>query len=153
VTFINQPSKNKIEDLLAGTGNRIEIPSFQRSYSWTVDEARDLYTDIIRFQERYPGNKIDDAEYFIGAIVGVRQGKVLRLLDGQQRIATITILLSSIRDKLRPVTSEDADDEIQKLNREDADDIQKTLIQERPKPGKKSVTQPTYVERVRPVFL
>lgn len=123
MTTINQPSKAKIEDLLGGIGSRVHIPSYQRTYSWSVDEAKDLYADIVRFQERYPGNKIDNAEYFLGSIVGVKEGKTLRILDGQQRIATITILLSAIRDAL--------------VDRNDdyADELQKSLIQERLKPG------------------
>ena len=123
MTTINQPSKAKIEDLLGGTGSRIQIPSYQRSYSWSVDEAKDLYSDIVRFQARYPGDKIDNAEYFLGSVVGVKDGKTLRLLDGQQRIATLTILLSAIRDAL--------------IDRNDdyADELQKSVIQERSKPG------------------
>lgn len=123
VTTIRQPSKSKIEDLLGGTGSRVEIPSYQRSYSWSPDEANDLYSDIDRFQKRYPGDQIDKEEYFLGSIVTIKDGRVFRLLDGQQRMATITILLSAIRDRLQDVDPESAQE------------LHKSLIQERPKPA------------------
>lgn len=46
-----------------------------------------------------------DAEYFIGSMVRVDKAERYELLDGQQRLATIVILLSAIRDRLRPLNT------------------------------------------------
>lgn len=97
---IQEPSKQFFSQLFGGTRARLEIPSYQRSYSWTKDQGQDLLDDILRFEARHPGSSIDNAEYFLGSLVGTRQGKKLRVIDGQQRVATLTILLSSIRDAL-----------------------------------------------------
>lgn len=70
-----------------------EIPVYQRPYAWEVEQVRDLLTDL--------GDAMDgDGVYFLGSIVlikapGVPQSKVV---DGQQRLTTLTILLSVLRD-------------------------------------------------------
>lgn len=70
-----------------------EIPVYQRPYAWEVEQVRDLLTDLA---EAMDGKGI----YFLGSIVfikapGVPQAKVV---DGQQRLTTLTILLSVLRD-------------------------------------------------------
>ena len=78
----------------------IIIPPFQRGYSWEKSHIATLWDDIIAFH-----NQIDlrDAteNYFLGPIVILPKTGNVELLDGQQRLATITILLSAIRDKAR----------------------------------------------------
>lgn len=51
-----------------------------------------------------------DHSYFMGAIVIVNHGDRVELLDGQQRLATATLLLSVIRDKLSTLGAQDASD-------------------------------------------
>lgn len=70
-----------------------EIPVYQRPYAWEVEQVRELLTDL---EEAMDGEGI----YFLGSIVlikapGVPQAKVV---DGQQRLTTLTILLSVLRD-------------------------------------------------------
>ena len=70
----------------------IQIPRFQRPYDWNSENISDLWNDLIDH---------DDPEYFMGSIVVFRDGKdksLLYVVDGQQRITTITIFLSVIRD-------------------------------------------------------
>jgi len=74
-----------------------EIPAYQRPYAWEEDQVRELLTDILQ--------AMDNAEasggiYFLGSIVLIKlpnetQAKVI---DGQQRLTTLTILLSVLRD-------------------------------------------------------
>lgn len=70
----------------------LKIPRFQRSYSWEKNEVEDFWTDTIVDSE---------SDYFIGSIVLFRYSKNLfGLVDGQQRLTTITMLLSSLRNLL-----------------------------------------------------
>ena len=75
-----------------------KLPLYQRPYAWTKDQWADLLEDILSLTE----NDI----HFFGAIVVVptqeaTQGlKSFYVIDGQQRLATILIWLSAIRDKL-----------------------------------------------------
>jgi hypothetical protein len=73
-----------------------EIPRFQRPYSWSADNIGDFWTDTIQSET---------VDYFIGAFIvyesddaqpGRQQNYAV--VDGQQRITTITILLAAIRD-------------------------------------------------------
>jgi hypothetical protein len=73
----------------------LRVPLNQREYSWTEREVKALLYDV---------NKAitDDAsEYFLGSLVTIpREGGVLEVVDGQQRLATTAIVLSAIRDYL-----------------------------------------------------
>ncbi|WP_139692962.1 DUF4357 domain-containing protein [Sporolactobacillus terrae] len=81
------------------------VPSVQRPYSWTSDEAAELLDDLLEFID-YKGlteNNINDIDepYFLGCIVLVKQDSPeSEVLDGQQRLTTLTILLSALRSLL-----------------------------------------------------
>ena len=73
------------------------IPSYQRPYAWTVDQASELFDDLYDFYFR---EKEDT--YFLGSIVLIKEeGKPYsEIIDGQQRLTTLTILLASITSNL-----------------------------------------------------
>lgn len=81
------------------------VPSVQRPYSWTTDEAGELLDDLLEFINQYDitENNISnvDEPYFLGSIVLVkRESPKSEILDGQQRLTTLTILFSVLRDTL-----------------------------------------------------
>jgi uncharacterized protein with ParB-like and HNH nuclease domain len=66
------------------------IPRFQRPYSWEKEQVSEFWNDTI---------KDSKADYFIGSIVVYKKADDLfGIVDGQQRLTTITMLLSSVRD-------------------------------------------------------
>lgn len=72
---------------------RVTIPLNQREYSWEEQHVRDLFSD---FANAIANNA---ASYFLGTIVLTKgDGGVPEVSDGQQRLATTTILLAAIRD-------------------------------------------------------
>src|SRR5438874_2122066 len=75
-------------------GNFLAVPVNQRSYAWKNEHVSDLLQD---FQNAIQD---DEKDYFLGTIVLTRAGKKLEVADGQQRLATATILLAAIRDHL-----------------------------------------------------
>lgn len=80
-----------LSDLLS-KGVALKMPPYQRSYSWEKREALDLFNDLINASE-------NDEPHFIGAIVLVtdEDGRLL-IVDGQQRLTTLTILCCVLRD-------------------------------------------------------
>src|SRR5690349_18318864 len=69
----------------------LRVPTFQRSYAWTEEEVTQLWQDIT---EAIDANQ---AEYFLGPMVLKEHPNHLEIIDGQQRIATVYIILSIIR--------------------------------------------------------
>jgi len=78
------------------------IPHYQRPYSWTKDQARDLFDDLTGFMHGYTGDVIEVPPYFLGSIVLIQTDgdPPADVIDGQQRLTTLTILLSAIRANL-----------------------------------------------------
>ena len=75
--------------------NRLRVPLNQREYSWETEHVQDLFSDLkSAIDKNWPA-------YFLGTVV-LTKGHDGRpeVTDGQQRLATITILLAAIRDYL-----------------------------------------------------
>ena len=75
------------------------IPDYQRQYSWTTEQAEELLDDLLDAmgEDRVP---VDDLNpYFLGSIVLIKQLTTAssEVVDGQQRLTTLTILISAIR--------------------------------------------------------
>ena len=73
------------------------IPSYQRPYAWTVDETSELFDDLHSFFQSGT-----EEPYFLGSIVLIKKENIPRseVVDGQQRLTTLTILLATIASKL-----------------------------------------------------
>lgn len=93
-------NKRSIGELLSMTNPPIVVPEWQRDYSWTPREIETFWLDLVAFSKRFPQNNIQGREYFLGSVVLVLRSDAHLLLDGQQRAATATILLSVIRQYL-----------------------------------------------------
>src|SRR5207247_668719 len=79
------------------------IPIYQRTYSWTERECLQLWDDILR-----TGNNEKISAHFVGSIVYVEKGlyqvssqSPLLVIDGQQRLTTVTLLLEALARHLR----------------------------------------------------
>ena len=78
------------------------IPVFQRDFSWTPDQCEQLWRDVCRASSE--GAKCD---HFMGSIVYISaslSGAAFQswlLIDGQQRMTTLTVLLIALRDHIR----------------------------------------------------
>lgn len=76
-----------------------KIPPYQRPYSWRTEEAGELFDDLITFMEAKPGSIDEVPPYFLGSIVLIKaeESPDSEIVDGQQRLTTLTLLLSAIR--------------------------------------------------------
>lgn len=90
------------------------VPEYQRPYAWTVEEAETLLDDLLEHLNKNGGKWNDEINpYFLGcAVLSKKSGKPhAEIVDGQQRLSTLTILLASLRYRLqhtRPASSEKA---------------------------------------------
>ncbi|GAA7890842.1 DUF262 and DUF1524 domain-containing protein [Helicobacter pylori] len=80
--------------------NQLVIPIYQRLYSWEKEQCKQLWDDIIKIGG---DDKMDG--HFIGSILYVLDGithsdNALLIIDGQQRLTTITLLLTALRNHL-----------------------------------------------------
>jgi len=78
------------------------IPIYQRTYSWTQRECKQLWDDIIR-----TGTNEAVSAHFIGSIVYIEKGLYqvssqvpLLVIDGQQRLTTVSLLIAALAQKL-----------------------------------------------------
>ncbi len=68
------------------------IPRFQRPYSWIRDNVQEFWDDVIKDRP---------LDYFIGSMVVFKDGKQrFGIVDGQQRLTTVTLLLAVLRNAL-----------------------------------------------------
>lgn len=78
------------------------IPIYQRTYSWTAKECQELWNDILR-----TGSNNDITAHFLGSIVYIEKGlyqvssqSPLLVIDGQQRLTTVTLLIIALANAL-----------------------------------------------------
>ena len=102
--------------LLEGSKQFI-IPIFQRTYSWEQSHCRQLWDDIVRV-----GRNADLISHFVGSAVYIPETNVdaaiprWLVIDGQQRITTLTLLLLALKERLEalnvdePVSAAQVDD-------------------------------------------
>ena len=85
------------------------IPGYQRPYAWGRDQAQELLDDLLGALAAAPVQLSDAAPYFLGSIVLIKADATpdATVVDGQQRLTTLTLLLSAIRATV-------AGDELQK---------------------------------------
>ena len=75
------------------------IPGYQRPYAWTTEQARELFDDLLTFMQAAGGPVEEMPPYFLGSIVLIKSdtSPEADVVDGQQRLTTLTILLAAIR--------------------------------------------------------
>ena len=84
-----------IADIFAGEKKYV-VPLYQREYAWTDHEVGRLLADI---WESYRKNA--SSNYYIGTLVVKPDGGEYEVIDGQQRLTTLSILYSLIGDSER----------------------------------------------------
>lgn len=78
------------------------IPGYQRPYAWTTQQAGDLLDDLLSFMRSQPIPIADMSPYFLGSVVLIKSDALptADVVDGQQRLTTLTLLLSTLRAHL-----------------------------------------------------
>ena len=103
---------DKLEARLDGIGHLladryIMVPPYQRAYSWTDEQIEELLRDLSDAMRE------KDAEYFLGTVVLTKnQAGQHAVIDGQQRLATISILICAIRNHFYAIGDAERADEL-----------------------------------------
>lgn len=108
---------------LIGNGKKYRVPLFQRDYAWEDEQWEDLWNDI---QELLftPNNF-----HYMGAlVVEAVSDREFQIIDGQQRVATLSVLALAVIDRLRTLP---ADTDTQAANAERAAELRKRFIGEK----------------------
>jgi hypothetical protein len=80
-----------------------KVPLYQRPYSWTTEQSGELLDDLVSFIGSDSSVSIDElSPYFLGSIVLIKEESQpeAEVVDGQQRLTTLTILLSALRQTI-----------------------------------------------------
>jgi uncharacterized protein with ParB-like and HNH nuclease domain/predicted transport protein len=83
---------------LQGNDKQFIIPIYQRTYSWTIPQCKQLWEDILRVAQRsdIPGHFIGSIVYISKGIYTVSSVQQLLVIDGQQRLTTLSLLLLAL---------------------------------------------------------
>ncbi len=101
VLFMKADAMKLLDFIGKSQEKQFVIPIYQRVYSWEKEQCKQLWDDIIK-----TGGNDQIEGHFIGSIVFVHDGiyttnyNELLIIDGQQRLTTITLLLTALRDHL-----------------------------------------------------
>lgn len=71
------------------------VPPYQRPYRWDTDDAVQLLRDA------HESCDAGEAEYFIGSMICIKRDNEYEVVDGQQRLITLTIILSCLSESIR----------------------------------------------------
>jgi len=104
-------SERKITKLFSESDTIFSIPVYQRDYNWQEKQCQRLFKDILQ-----TGKNEKVSSYFLGSIVYIHDGiygvgeKEFHVIDGQQRMTTLTLLFLAIYFKLKgTILAKDAD--------------------------------------------
>lgn len=94
-----QASEQRLEQIFTISNYQFEIPSYQRPYSWEKDQVLELIDDLL---DAFPYLDNNNCDYFLGSIILIEkpQKPQVEVVDGQQRLTTLTLLLSVFRHLL-----------------------------------------------------
>ena len=112
---INLPEPKSLKQLIMD--RYYEIPLYQRPYDWGIDQVSDLWDDVDKSE---PG-------YFLGIVLfrpskdGGTNPSEFHVVDGQQRLATLLLLLRAAVESLQEINAE-----------REANEFQKAYIAQRP---------------------
>ena len=124
-------SEKKIKDLFSEAKTFFAIPVYQRDYNWQEKHCKQLFEDILN-----AGKDKDITSHFIGSIVYIHEGvygigeKEFYVIDGQQRMITITLLHIALYHKLKQSREEYADEiyELYLVNKFSKRDVKLKLL-------------------------
>jgi uncharacterized protein with ParB-like and HNH nuclease domain len=99
---IFKPSSLTIKQLFGNTDALYQIPRYQRPYSWGDNQLEKLWDDLIEAKE-------NDPNYFLGSVITAKPEEntsYLDIVDGQQRLTSLTIMLCVFRDLYPKINQE-----------------------------------------------
>jgi len=107
IATANFNTSNQTLRQLLGNGLTYRVPRFQRDYSWTEEEWDDLWQDILNILPEG-----DEPAHYMGYLVlQTLDNRLFEVIDGQQRITTLSILILAILNNIQHLIEKDIDRE------------------------------------------
>jgi len=85
----------KLVQFLEGSQKRFVIPVYQRNYDWKKENCIQLYNDLVSLIKKRKTN------HFFGSIVSYVQNKDVIIIDGQQRITTVSLIMIAMMNAIK----------------------------------------------------
>ena len=108
---------------LIGNGKTYRVPPYQRDYAWTEEEWEDLWNDVLDLRR-----ETEDRHYMGALVVQGESDREFTIIDGQQRLATISIFSLAVIAKLHRMADQEIDAE---RNRERAKELRNRFVGEK----------------------
>lgn len=121
MSIINFNTANQTFRQLMGNGLLYRVPPFQRDYSWTEEEWFDLWQDMLELLEEYS----EPAHYMGYLVLQSSDHKQFEIIDGQQRLTTISILILASLNHLQTLVNQNIDAD---KNQRRKDNLQNSYI-------------------------
>ena len=119
--ILNTRTINYLE--LIGNGRSYRVPPYQRDYSWPEDQWEDLWNDIADLRSRP-----EDRHYLGALVVEGKSDREFLVIDGQQRLATLSLLALAVIAKLRAMADDGIDPD---ANRERGRELRNRFVGEK----------------------
>lgn len=104
-----KPESKTIEDILGSTRSKFSVPNYQRTFDWGRSELQELMEDLKSLfgkpKELFLGNFIFDTS----------NSEDYKIVDGQQRLTTISLIFIAIREHAKKINEHDLANEAQKF--------------------------------------
>lgn len=97
---LNFDTKNQTFRQIMGNGLKYWVPKFQRDYAWSQEQWEDLWQDLISIEE-------GDQHYLGYLVLQNRDSRTFAVIDGQQRLTTISIIILSVLYRLQTLIDQD----------------------------------------------
>lgn len=110
---------------LIGNGKIYRVPPFQRDYSWSEENWEDLWQDVKALHTN------PDSSHYMGALVlqsSNTSDKEFTIIDGQQRLATLSIIAIAVIDKIQKLVDREEESE---PNQERQEILKRTYLSDR----------------------
>lgn len=110
---------------LIGNGKIYQVPPFQRDYSWNEENWEDLWQDILVLYAN------PNSSHYMGALVlqsSSTSDKEFTIIDGQQRLATLSIVAIAVINKIQKLVEAEEEPE---ANRERQEILKRTYLSDR----------------------
>ena len=97
--LLNTRTTNYLE--LVANGRIYRVPPYQRDYSWEEEQWEDLWNDILDLRRRS-----EDRHYMGALVVEAKSDREFLIIDGQQRLATLSLLALAVIAKLETIAQQ-----------------------------------------------
>lgn len=99
-----QAKETLFADLMQGRTQQFQVPLYQRTYSWTEKQLKQLWSDITEQAGLVESAEDKGSTHFLGSVVLAPSPQNdatfprWLVVDGQQRLTTLSLALAAIRD-------------------------------------------------------